>query len=78
MVKYKEPLELMGVPGSPYTRKMLALLRYRRLGYRLLPGSRHRPKTDAERYRSRPEPKVPLLPTFYGLDDSGSEVAVCD
>ena len=78
MVKYKEPLELMGVPGSPYTRKMLALLRYRRLSYRLLPGSRHRPKTDAERYRSRPEPKVPLLPTFYGLDDSGSEVAVCD
>ena len=32
----KSPLLLMGVPGSPYTRKMLALLRYRHLPYELL------------------------------------------
>lgn len=78
MLEYKEPLELLGVPGSPYTRKMLALLRYRRLAYRLIPGGRHWVGSQPERYKERPKPKVSLMPTFFGLDEKGNEQAVCD
>ncbi|MBS0361563.1 MAG: glutathione S-transferase [Proteobacteria bacterium] len=63
-------ISLKGVPGSPYTRKMLALLRYRRLPYRLLMGSHDAP--------GMPAPKVSLLPTFYFPDASGQLQAVTD
>ena len=68
----------MGVPGSPYTRKMLALLRYRRIPYRLLPSSRHLLAADNDRFRPRPQTTVALLPTFYIKDETGTEQAVCD
>lgn len=64
-------LLLMGAPGSPYTRKMLALLRYRRLRYRFLSGR------QAESL-GLPRPKVALLPTFYLPDTQGGIEAVVD
>ena len=61
---------LSGVPGSPYTRKMLALLRYRRIPYKLILGSRD--------LKGLPQAKVSLLPTFYFPDPAGQLQAVTD
>ena len=65
------PLRLLGAPGSPYTRKMLALLRYRRIPYQLIVrGSRED--------RGLPEAKVALLPTFFLPGADGRDEAVTD
>ena len=65
------PLRFKGAPGSPYTRKMLALLRYRKIPYELLIRN-HREES------SLPSPKVGLLPTFYLPNDAGEIEAVVD
>ncbi len=63
-------LPVRGSPGSPYTRKMLALLRFRRIPYRFLQGGR-----DAA---GMPQPKVSLIPIFYFPDARGEITAEVD
>ena len=65
-------LELMGAPGSPYTRKMLSLLRYRHIPHNMIWGGHQNPP---EGY---PEPKVRLVPTFYFPTPEGGVEAVVD
>lgn len=65
------PILFKGSPGSPYTRKMLALLRYRHLPYQLMIGGH-------DRDFGLPRAKVELLPTFYLENDQGEMEAVVD
>lgn len=66
-----QPLQLKGMPGSPYTRKMLAYMRFRHIRYELLFG-------DQSDKLGLPQPKVELLPTFYLPDANNNLQAAVD
>jgi len=66
------PLRILGAPGSPYTRKMIALLRYRRTPHHVIWGS-HRNAPP-----SLPEPKTKLLPVLYLPGEDGGMEALVD
>lgn len=65
-----DTLLLHGAAASPYTRKMLALLRYRRIRYRFVHSSSGIP--------GLPLARPPLLPTFYLPDAEGALQPVTD
>ena len=61
-------LPLRGSPGSPYTRKMLGIVRYRRIPYRFIQADR----------AELPRPKVSLVPVVYFEGADGELVAEVD
>ena len=65
------PIEFMGAAGSPYSRKMLALMRYRHLPYMVHWSTGQVPN-------GYPKPKVPLLPTYFLPNKAGELEAVTD
>jgi glutathione S-transferase len=64
-------LKLIGSAGSPYTRKMLAVLRYRHIDYDLLWG-------DPSLRDDLPKTKPALLPTFYFHNPNGELIPTTD
>jgi glutathione S-transferase len=72
-MKSLNPIPISGVPGSPYTRKMLSLMRYRRIPYAVEWGD---PRAFIEKFNVE-EPKPVLLPVMI-FEVDGKQKAITD
>lgn len=68
-------LQLIGAPASPYTQKMLGLLRYRHIPYSVIWGM---PEDVMQQMRVADRPKLLFLPTFLFDEGPDQLVARCD
>src|SRR5262249_7739058 len=64
-------LRIVGVPGSPYSRKLRAVLRYRRIPYVWV----HHGSPEA---RDLPQARIPLLPQLILRGPDGTPEAIVD
>ena len=69
-----ERVRLVGGTGSPYTQKMVALLRYRRVPYAITWGD---PALQCDALGVE-KPRPIFMPTFFLDDEQGETRAVCD
>ncbi len=58
------PLKLIGNAGSPYSRKMRAVLRYRRIPFEWV-------RQNSAEAMALPKPKVPVIPVLGFVDENG-------
>ncbi|HYB13422.1 MAG TPA: glutathione S-transferase N-terminal domain-containing protein, partial [Myxococcota bacterium] len=67
----EQPLRIVGAPGSPYSRKLRAVLRYRRIPYAWV-------QRGSREARGLPRPRIELLPQLILAGADGAPEALVD